>query len=352
MAATVSVSLPIRTAAWRESCRWRQGYERAPASVAGTGVVTTAATAACSAVTVYPLGVKRAPGTVSARLRARSSASLSHAVQRSRRTSGSRSRPGSEVDSLVQHGDADRFAPQHAGVAGERVGVGQLRDQACRPGQGLPVVEVGEGDRRGTHQRAVASSVTVGGCVAARLGPHDPRPPCLSAGDSTRRRTEDGGGLDTDVGRVGAVPVDETFRDGVQGGLVGEVGTRGGHLGDRGGHGGVVAPLPWREVTESSTFHLRERVGCRWLTELVGDAQGVARRGSEQHAGGAVGLGQGELHRCRLTRTHRVGVESLAGGPPAAADGPASLLSTASARRSSRSSWEPGPSRSSAQTRR
>jgi hypothetical protein len=62
----------------------------------------------------------------------------------------------SHVKLSGEDGVADGEAPQHAGVTGLPVVVGQLAHSAGRLHQGGFVVEVSQCDRRGAHERTVA----------------------------------------------------------------------------------------------------------------------------------------------------------------------------------------------------
>ena len=105
IAATVSVSWPIRTAAWSA-----RGSVSGPSS----GVPSTAAVAACRAVTVKPLGqtvpAGARPWPPPGRLQ----------PPRPLRTprAGEQVEAGGDVDAPVEHGHPHRLGPEHAGVAG------------------------------------------------------------------------------------------------------------------------------------------------------------------------------------------------------------------------------------------
>ena len=144
MAATVSVSLPIRTAACSASWRWRQAKSPCRASSGTGGGDRRERGLECG--DGEPVG--REPGR-----RSRSTASSSQDAHWSRRSAGSRSRPARDVDAALEDRDPDGLAPQHARVAGERVGVGQPRRRAGRPVRSLA------GRRGGPARRARCASV-------------------------------------------------------------------------------------------------------------------------------------------------------------------------------------------------
>ena len=119
---------------------------------------------------------------------------------------GQQVEPGPEPALLAQHGRADRLAPQHAGVASQRVGVRQLGYRTSRPGQVVAVVEVGERDGRRPHQGPVAGRVRVLTGVALRLLTHHPGRACFAGVEPAAGAAQHGTGLDADVGRAVAVP--------------------------------------------------------------------------------------------------------------------------------------------------
>ena len=95
-------------------------------------------------------------------------------------------------------------------------------------------------------------------------------------------------------------PLDPPFGDPVLRLGRAQVEALGADLGDGDGHGGVVGPLAGRPAERAAAGHADvDVVGQRWA-ELVAGAEGVARGHGEQDAGGAVGLGGGQVlgHGC------------------------------------------------------
>ena len=139
MAATVSVSWPIRTAFSRVVWRCRAGRS------AGTGVCVIDDHAAWNAVTTNPFGVKTPGRSVSA--------SSMISAHRSRRSGGRQIEADPDLRDLARlDGFADGDAPQHAGVDRQRVCMRQRRDGGgglCDP---VVVAQVGERYRAGSHQ--------------------------------------------------------------------------------------------------------------------------------------------------------------------------------------------------------
>ena len=101
-----------------------------------------------------PLGRNRAPGTCSARLRVDVEGVVEPACPLVAARRGQQVEPRGNVEAALENGDPDRLAPQHAGVARERVAVGQLGDEPGGLGEVVAVVEVSERDRGGPHQSA------------------------------------------------------------------------------------------------------------------------------------------------------------------------------------------------------
>lgn len=91
------------------------------------------------------------------------------------------------------------------------------------------------------------------------------------------------------------VPTAELCGHGIESRAGADVDACRGHLGDGNGHGRVVGPFAGREGTETTTDHVDARRGSR-IGEFVSGAEGVACRGGEQDAGGAVVPDCGELH--------------------------------------------------------
>ena len=110
--------------------------------------------------------------------------------------------------------------------------------------------------------------------------------------------------LDADVGRVGG-PLDPAGGDPVLGLGRAQVEALGADLGDGDGHGGVVGPLAGRPAERAAAGHADvDVVGQRWA-ELVAGAEGVTRGHGEQDAGGAVGLGGGQVQGHGRVRSGR-----------------------------------------------
>ena len=97
------------------------------------------------------------------------------------------------VEAALADGPVDGDAPQHAGVARQRVAVSQVGDHPSLGGQGSIVAEVGQGDRGRAHQAAVTGrAVRVIREVGGRHGRHLGR-----AGGCAQHRP----GLDPDIRR-------------------------------------------------------------------------------------------------------------------------------------------------------
>jgi hypothetical protein len=69
------------------------------------------------------------------------------------------------IEGPVQDRLPDGQAPQRAGLARFGIVVRQGTDLLCRKNQGVRVVKIGQGDRRGPHQRTVAARVPGEGVV-------------------------------------------------------------------------------------------------------------------------------------------------------------------------------------------
>jgi len=187
----------------------------------------------------------------------------------------------------------DRRAPQHAGVAGVGVEVGQLADGAGGLGQRVAVVKVGQRHRGGAHQCPVART-PVGAPLVELLR--------LPARGSRRMVGGRGGGQDraglhADV-LGGARPSAPAVDDAVEGTFGAQIGTGGGDLGDGDGHRGVVGPLTGCERSEAAADHPDGPVGGHRCVELVAGAQRVACGGGEQNARGPIPLCRRQCRRC------------------------------------------------------
>lgn len=215
---------------------------------------------------------------------------------------------GADVEATLGHGDADRLAPQHARVPGERVRVGELGDGAGGLRRRLPVLQVAETDDGGTHQRPVArrparAPVVVPGrpdeAIGCRPDCRTGRPACSggcvavstarAAGCTvgrTIRGSQDAAGEDADVRGAFAAPVEESVGDAVEGGALARVAAVGDHVGDAERHLGVVAPLARLVRAEPAAGHLGLADGRGG--ELVGNTERVTGRLGQEHACGAV----------------------------------------------------------------
>ena len=151
---------------------------------------------------------------------------------------------------------ASRIAWHHSTHASPASGSAWVRPEI---GPGLlgergGVVEEGERDRRGAHQRSVAGRVRPSAACraydASRASSR--RPGARPRGDLAQHRP----GLVADVGGTAAQPVDPALDDRVERGLVAEAAV-GGHLRDHDGHLGVVAPLAGRVGPEAAADHPR-----------------------------------------------------------------------------------------------
>ena len=235
-----------------------------------------AAHAACSAVTVKPLGENRLGSAVVA--------SSSHCRHWVAPLAGQQIQAGEHVESALDDGDAHRLGPEDAGVGRQRIGVCEGRDGGRRCGRVVSVVEPAQAHDAGAHERTVPGGVGVGSGIRvaglAEAGAGGPVAPGGGAQDRPR--------LVADVAGALASPTLEAFGDVVEGGRGGEVCAGGRDLGDADGHLRVITPLAGRIGSEAATEHLR--LVTRGSAELVGDAQGIATRLAEEHPGGSVGL--------------------------------------------------------------
>ncbi len=144
--------------------------------------------AACSAGTTQPLFGKSAGREASA-----SSSRSAHTVAA---LGVQMPQPDSDVELAGEHGVPDRAAPQHARIAGVGVEVRQLADGPRRLDHRVLVVEVGQRDRCGPHQRAVARAAA-GAAGAAVPTPSRARSAVITPSIAAARSTELG--LDPDV---------------------------------------------------------------------------------------------------------------------------------------------------------
>ena len=168
--------------------------------------------------------------------------------------------------------------------------MGQLGHRTSARSSRVPVVQPGESDYAGTHQRTVAcrgparvgdlaarGAEPVGGTSLDRAGGPEHRPSLVAH-----------------VSRAPGIPPLERGGDVVERRLAGEVSPGGRDAADAHSHLRVIAPLAGRVGAESATLHLR--LAGRGSGELIGHAERVAARLREQDAGGAVGLLRGQVH--------------------------------------------------------
>ena len=195
-------------------------------------------------------------------------------------------------------GLADRLAPQHAGLLGVGVGVGQSGRLGSKVGHGLAVVGRHQGHRSGAHQTTVADVVPF--ALLHLMGP-------VEEVDGVDVRLENLSGVVTDIGGIRVSPVQEVLPDGHQ--VDGPVASPfGQHVENAEGHLRVIGPLALLPIPQAATDH--RQVG--WVSgkvevpELVTGSEGVTARRSEdrpqrpvQHPGiQSVG------HRSFLPRLH------------------------------------------------
>ena len=149
IAATVSAS--GRRAPRSRATSASDQHRNAGGSSPGTenGVRTIAHHAACSASTTQPFLLKSHGRSLSA--------ATSRAAQTPRGPARQVLKPYPGVEFAGQDGVPDGQRPEHAGLAGRPVEVGERADGHRRLRQPTRIIEVREGDRRGSHQRAVAA---------------------------------------------------------------------------------------------------------------------------------------------------------------------------------------------------
>ena len=169
-----------------------------------------------------------------------------------------------------------------------RVVVGQRADLAGGLDQRGRVVEVGQRDRRRTHQRAVAGGVAGAGVQVVRRRGH------RRAGRVGADRAEDGAGLVADVGRAGVVPVAEVAGDLGERFLAAQVGACGGDVEDGPGHRGVIGPFAGGEAAEAAADHAGTFGSDLGQAELVRRPEGVADSGAEHGPASTVELCEGD----------------------------------------------------------
>ena len=191
MAATVSVSPPMATAARSAASRW--------AGPLRWFVETMARQADCRAATTKPL-VRRSVsiGIVSA---------CGDGVVPISRALGLDEREAvvDSVEASLADGPVDGDAPQLAGLAGQRVGVRERRDSRGRRQKPLVVPEGGQRHGPRAHQAAVAGRFAVALLIVRRRSLHG-----CGHGSAGRSGGEDGPRLISDVRWVRGVPLGET----------------------------------------------------------------------------------------------------------------------------------------------
>ena len=182
--------------------------------------------------------------------------------------------PDPGVDLRGAHGVADGTAPQHAGIPGVRIVVGEIADRPGGLHQGALVVEVGQRHRGGAHQRAVPGAahgpaVVPDRCRAGPLGRGHSVP-----GGAAQHRT----GLDADV--LGPQrPVIPALHEQILSRLIAEIQTAGGHLGDGDHHRGVVGPLA--DLPRAAGLHDHLLIGGQRRAEFVRCAQRIPGRSGQ-----------------------------------------------------------------------
>ena len=277
MAATVSVSCPARTAACRPRCRCMA--EPSPRSV-----VVIAAQASCSAVTVKPLLPNR-PG----------SAPVAASIQSPHRptlAALTRSSPAARSRRRFGDGYPDRLRPQHGGVPGERVGVGQQGDGSGGPRGRVAILERRQPDDGRAHQGPVPGRQP-GPRVQGLAGAGQAVVRCAR---EVLRLRQDGPRLGPHVGGAAVEPRREGLGHGVQALGRGEVDALGRHPSHTECHLRVVAPLARLVRAEATALH--HGLTDRWRGHLVGHAEGVAAGFTEQHPGRAVDSDGADRHGC------------------------------------------------------
>ncbi len=177
----------------------------------------------------------------------------------------------SNVERSSEHRVTDGAAPQHAGVGGLGVEMGEFADRAGGLHHCVFVVEIGEGNRRGAHQRTVTGRVAGALVQRGRLGARM----CRRDRAVARGRAQHRAGLDAYVFGVER-PLVPAGDDAVLRGNVTQVSPGRGDLCDRDRHRGVVGPLPG--LPAAATAHGDLELGAAGLSELVWRAERVACR--------------------------------------------------------------------------
>jgi AbrB family looped-hinge helix DNA binding protein len=185
--------------------------------------------------------------------------------------------------------------------------MGQGAGQVGRLDHRVDVPEVGQRDRTGAHEGAVAGRAPRLRVEVRAGSPH-------GRGRRTapsERLGQDGPRLHADVGRTIGVPTQEALGDALLRLCAAQVRACGCDLGDADGHLGVLAPLARGDAAEPAAEHLRLAAqGAD--AELVGHAERVAGGLADQDADGAVDLLWGQVHpaapflgKHRISRTWR-----------------------------------------------
>ena len=198
---------------------------------------------------------------------------------------------------------ACRMARHHNAQASPGFGivVGHGADLLGRENQGVRVVEIGQGDRRGPHQRSVAAGAAGAGMVLASK-------PTSGRHRSARSRhvSERRGWQRTARSWSGCRhpwPSRPSLPSGPRSGHAprrSQVRAGRGDLGDGDGHRGVVGPLPRRPAQRPAALHRHRNVRTQRRAELVRGAQRVTTGHAEQDARGAVDL-RGAESSCHAT---------------------------------------------------
>ena len=203
------------------------------------------------------------------------------------------------VELAGEDGVADREAPQHAGITGLGVVVRQLAHRTGRLRQGGFVVEVGQCDRRGPHQRAVARRAASDSVQLGRF-----RARCLRGDAVSACAAENRPRLHTNIfGVLGPLvpPPDQ----GVERLFVTKVGPSGGHLSDGDGHRRVVGPFAGLPAEAAAPHHRHLEIRAAGRPELIRSTQGITGGGAQQHSDGPINLCGSQCHEIASPFTHR-----------------------------------------------
>jgi len=170
------------------------------------------------------------------------------------------------VEATLLHCPVDGDRPQHTGVRGEVVGVGERADGARRSGGRFVVPEVGELHGPRPHEAPIArgvgmSALELGGGVGELLG----------VGGRRQHRS----GLVAHIGRTVSVPAEELLGDEHLTFTLVESVPVGGDLGHADRHVSVIGPGACRTSRERTPQHLRV-LGRTGGPELVASPECVA----------------------------------------------------------------------------